>query len=311
MERAYRFGRSTQLVGILTDRTDPAPRSAAYKPPTVLCLNAGLLHHVGPYRLHVELGRDLARLGFPVFRFDLSGIGDSEKHRDSGAREEQAQSDIAEAMDFLAARTHAEKFVVMGLCTGADNAHKISVRDERVVGAVQLDGYVYITTGYLTRRYGPKLLNPIAWWHAAKRRIGSNQGGPDGSHTQDKRVDNYFWTLPPKQKTEAELQSLVNRGVNLLYIFSGGNDAINYKEQFARSFKSVRFGKQLQVEYLSQCEHTYPIIQDRDNLKAIICRWMIAKFPVASTDEEIAPEQPSAAPENQSPSPSTAVASWS
>jgi hypothetical protein len=39
--------------------------------------NAGMLHRVGPYRLHVRLARDLARMGFSSLRVDLADTGDS------------------------------------------------------------------------------------------------------------------------------------------------------------------------------------------------------------------------------------------
>lgn len=261
------FGSSAQLVGILTDATSHLSSKGF---PIVLLLNAGLRHRVGPHRLHVDLARKLSTLGLSVFRFDLSGIGDSNRHKDSRSREEQILSDIQEAMDFLSARKGIHNFVVMGLCTGADNAHKISVRDERISGAVFLDGYCYPTAGFYLRRYGPKVLNPMVWL----RLIKSMFHAPD---VHDKREENYFWTLPPKQKTETELKLLVDRGVNLLYVFSDGFIS-SYKDQFATCFKSVDFRNQIQVEFLKKSTHTYPLIADRNKLIGIISDWLCANY---------------------------------
>lgn len=267
MEHAYTFGGSAQLVGILTDA---ASLPSSNDTPIILLLNAGLTHRVGPFRLHVDLARELSGLGFSVFRFDLSGIGDSNRHKDNRSREEQILSDIQEAMDFLYTRKGIHNFVVMGSCTGADNAHKISVRDERISGAVFLDGYCYPTMGFYLRHFGPKMLNPMAWW-----RFIINMSHPSDIH--DKREENYFWTLPPKQKTETELKLLVNRGVNLLYVFSDGFIS-NYRDQFTTCFKSVDFGNQLQVEFFHGSEHLYPVIADRKKLTGIISDWMHAKY---------------------------------
>jgi len=272
IENAYTFGSSVQLVGILTDSTS---HPSSNDIPIVLLLNAGLKHRVGPFRLHVDLARELSGLGFPVFRFDLSGIGDSNRHKDTRSREEQVLSDIQEAMDFLSSRKGIHNFVVMGLCTGADNAHKISVRDKRISGAVFLDGYCYPTAGFYLRRYGTKLFNPAAWWRFIKKMF--IKLTPDSYATNDNREENYFWTLPPKQKTETELKLLVARGVNLLYVFSGWFIS-NYKEQFATAFKSVDFGNQLQVEYFRECEHLYPVIADRKKMIGRISDWMKAKY---------------------------------
>lgn len=275
-EQAYTFGNLVPLVGIYTNGTKAATENNT---PTVMFLNSGLLHRAGPFRLYVDLARKLSVLGFPVFRFDLSGIGDSEKHRDNRSREEQILSDIKEAMDFLAMRKDAQRFVVMGLCTGADNAHKISVRDERICGAVFLDGYCYPSAGYYLRLYGPKLLNPAVWWRAVKRTVLKPTSQNDELFEIDKqREDNNFWKLPAKNKTKAELEMLVNRSVNLLYIYTGSNNLVNYRNQMAASMKSIKFGNQLQEEYLKDSEHTYPLSIDRNKMMGIICKWMQEKY---------------------------------
>ncbi len=47
------------------------------KGPPILLLNSGRDPHTGPNRMWVELSRAWAALGFPCYRFDLSGLGDS------------------------------------------------------------------------------------------------------------------------------------------------------------------------------------------------------------------------------------------
>ena len=74
-----RFGPDEQLVGILTH-----PEAASSTAVTIL--NAGVLHRIGPHRLHVLLARRLAELGFHALRLDLGGIGDSVASSDA-ARE--------------------------------------------------------------------------------------------------------------------------------------------------------------------------------------------------------------------------------
>jgi alpha-beta hydrolase superfamily lysophospholipase len=66
--------------GIVALHDGPAPAQSFVEwrqPPTIVLLNAGLIDHVGPARLWVQLGRSWAGAGFRVVRFDLSGIGDS------------------------------------------------------------------------------------------------------------------------------------------------------------------------------------------------------------------------------------------
>lgn len=276
LEQAYTFGNSAQLVGIYTN----ANRNTQQKQlPTVLLLNSGLLHRPGPFRLHVDLARKLADLGFPVFRFDISGIGDSEKHHGKHPREEQVLSDIKEAMDAIASRKGALQFVAMGLCTGADNAHKILVQDKRVIGAVFLDGYCYPTFGFYLRKYGVKLLSPGLYLRNIKRSIRQPKANRDNRNVpKDNREENYFWKLPDKNKTETELTALVSRGVHLLYIYTGANNFVNYQGQLADSMKSINFNQHLQEAYLEEAEHTYPIIADRKRMMSIIYDWMLQHY---------------------------------
>ena len=72
-EMTVLMGRHKSLVGTLPI----VAISAVTAPPTVVLLNAGIVHRVGPNRMHVLLARALAAAGIPSLRFDMSGIGDS------------------------------------------------------------------------------------------------------------------------------------------------------------------------------------------------------------------------------------------
>ena len=59
------------VFGILTQ-----PEAAQHSV-CVLMLNAGMLHRVGPYRLYVNLAKQLAHRGFYSSRIDQNGKGDT------------------------------------------------------------------------------------------------------------------------------------------------------------------------------------------------------------------------------------------
>ena len=67
-ETAHVFGDG--LVGVLHHGAQGARQDTA-----VILLNAGMVQRMGPYRGGVQLARSLAGGGFPVFRFDQSGLG--------------------------------------------------------------------------------------------------------------------------------------------------------------------------------------------------------------------------------------------
>ena len=91
------LGRRKSLVGILTE---PQQAAGARERPAVVILNAGIIHRVGPNRLHVQLARALAQAGVTVLRFDMSGIGDSPNRHDVLSPLEAAMADIREALDW-------------------------------------------------------------------------------------------------------------------------------------------------------------------------------------------------------------------
>jgi pimeloyl-ACP methyl ester carboxylesterase len=124
-------------VGIVTT---PADLAASRSKPAVVLLNAGLLHRVGPNRLHAKLARRLAAGGHLVLRFDFSGIGDSPARRDGLPFEQAAQLETFEALNFLAQRYEAIRFVACGLCSGGDVALRAALKDPRISGAIMING---------------------------------------------------------------------------------------------------------------------------------------------------------------------------
>ena len=274
METVHTFGADENLVGIVTE-----PEAGTPGRPAVVLLNSGLLPRTGSFRLHVMLSRTLARLGFLVLRLDLAGIGDSLKHTDGRSHAEQVAGDIQDAMDYLADSYPCDEFVIMGVCTGADNAHKAAVADPRVVGAVFIDGYVYPTTGYYIRRYLPSFfkLTPILnlLRCLAKRLSLSNVERTGGENDY---ITGNGWDLPPKAETEKNLRVLVKRRVQLLYFFCGTNRLFQYGNQVKDAFPKIDFQGRLQVCHLREAAHTFMFMKSRDQFIDAFGAWMKSCF---------------------------------
>src|SRR5262245_2725973 len=111
------------MVGLLSE---PDPGVGHPARPAVILLNAGIVHRIGPARNMVEIARLLAQAGFLAMRFDLSGIGDSDTRRDGLSMEEHAVIDVGQAMDYLHRTKAVSRFVLMGLCSGADNGFRVA-----------------------------------------------------------------------------------------------------------------------------------------------------------------------------------------
>lgn len=108
----------TPLFGILSL---PLLRDAERKP-TVLLLNAGSVHRVGPNRNYVYLARQLLSLGFSVMRLDFLGLGDS-LHPDPSLENNpympEALDNVRDVIAFLKNQHGANEIILMGLCSGA------------------------------------------------------------------------------------------------------------------------------------------------------------------------------------------------
>ena len=113
-ERAVRFGAHGTLIGIVT------PPPAGVTPHTAFAfLNAGVVHRVGPNRMHVTAARRLAARGFLCVRFDLSGLGDSSSRRDATPVDHAVVLETTEVLSTLQREYGVGRFVLAGLCSGA------------------------------------------------------------------------------------------------------------------------------------------------------------------------------------------------
>src|SRR5690606_5587958 len=83
--------------------------------------------------------------GCPVLRFDRSGLGDSPVP--AGVVADRSRLELRAAMDLVAARTGARRFVVGGICSAADNAFRLAAVEPHIDGLLMLDGLAYRTPG--------------------------------------------------------------------------------------------------------------------------------------------------------------------
>lgn len=134
-EEAIRFGPQRSLVGIVTTPA-AAPISTL---PAVVLLNPGLMHRVGPNRTYVQIARALAAQGFTVLRFDFSGMGDSRPRPDHLPYLQSAPAEARTAMDWLAEHHAAQRFILIGHCSGAGIALLVARDEPRVAAAALLN----------------------------------------------------------------------------------------------------------------------------------------------------------------------------
>lgn len=271
-ERVHTFGSHRGLVGILTEPPSDAIRPGA---PALLFSNIGLNHRVGPNRLYVEFARRLAGSGFRSLRFDLSGFGDSTPRRGGGTDLERATLDTREAMDFLEKRG-VDRFVLVGLCSGVDSAHRAALEDSRVVGAIFIDGYTYRNPGFWLRFCTVRNAQPARWRRFMRVRVARLLGErplPDLDDVPEVFERDY----PTRQQFAADLAKLRARSLKMLFVYTVNEDgSYNYRKQFHDTFG---YRDEIEVEFYTRADHVFSTDDQRGRLLSRLIRWLDDSFP--------------------------------
>ena len=270
IEQIQSFGPQQHLQGIYT-----APEEDCKKP-CFLIINAGAVHKSGPFNLHVHLAKFLADLGYASFRFDLSGQGDSTRIASPSSRTEQITKDMLAALDCLENQFNHCSVISFGLCTGAENAHKIAVKDDRVKGLVWIDGYGYLSPKFNRVKFLKKLSQPFNLIKALIKRLTKTKAmSSESSDNQANNVDDYVWRLPEKSQYKADMEVLHQREAKCLYVYSGGVQSYyNYQGQMKDAFPGEFFTQIFEEVYFPKADHTFFMLNDKHSLFDAIKNWL-------------------------------------
>lgn len=289
IERPIAFGRARHLVGVTCQ---PASAGAAPRPVGVF-LNAGIVHRVGPNRMYVRMARALAAAGVSTLRFDLGGVGDSVTPRgEAGGVMDMVRRDIRDAIDFAETGLGAEGVVLIGLCSGADNAIEATAEDPRVLGAVLMDGNVHPTRFYRAYRKWKRLFDPKTWsmlatgshpalGRTARRITGALPRGPE------QEEDDRFLAptqLPPREVVEERLGGVLDRGVELKYVFTGGLERYNHRRQLFSAYPGVELESRVSLDWRPAADHTFTDRSEQDRLIASVTEWFTSRSFAAAAE---------------------------
>lgn len=278
-ERTRLFGPRQGLVGVLTE---PPPAVARGERPAVILLNAGMLHRVGPNRVHVRIARSLAAAGFVVMRFDYSGIGDSRPREDALPFAASAVEETRQAMDFLAETRGATRFVLFGICSGADNALRVAGNDPRVVGAVLIDPYNLPTVARVLHMYSNRLLSLRSWRRLLTGRslLWSSARSARSLQRAASASDGYASLLPSREDYVAQIGRLAERGVALYLLFTGESPGyVNYRRLLRKPIRRWPWGGRIRVEYFNDTDHVFTLLATQARLTLAIEGWLAAFSP--------------------------------
>lgn len=280
-ERVATFGpdEAEALIGI---ETLPPEGTGSAERPAILILNAGVVLRVGPHRITVRMARRLAREGFHVLRFDLAGLGDSGRRNISSSESPNVQ-DVRRAMDYLEQSAGAKRFVLIGICSGADNGIKTAAVDPRVVGVVMLDAYAYRTLKFYWLKLRSRGHDWDAWTGFARRasraaveRVRARFPHADSEaaalRVQASQLNVRY--IPPKREFAEKLRTVVDRGTRCYIIYTANaSDKYSYPEQFDDGFRRFGLEGRICCEYWPNVNHTFTELAMQERLFAAVTAW--------------------------------------
>ena len=281
-EQTFVFGPERNLVGTVT-----LPGAESGNAPDIMLLltNAGVIPRTGPHRINVTLARHFAKLGVAALRFDLSGLGDSRRSSSRLTADEQFVADTQCAMDFARQRFGCERFLMIGFCSGGDVAQLTALSDQRLIGILLWDSYVYppfraklLGLRHRARRHGlaPAFVKGVRFVRAAlQARVAQAQRAGDSPVTEGPVIFGRS-RMPPKEEFGAGVRELVDRGVVVCFVYSGGEpDWYNYGGQFADMYRSFGFVERVGYEYLSGSDHTLTQPASQAALTSLAEQWFL------------------------------------
>jgi hypothetical protein len=244
----------------------------------LLMLDAGVIHHVGPHRLHVKLARHLAAQGVASLRFDFSGLGDSQRPVQGAAADlAGAQRDVRDVIDAVTARLGPVPVALLGLCSGAVHAQATAVADARVRGVFLIDGHAYPSwrgrwqlLRAMRRAYGSAgLAARLTRWTSIKA---WHQLRPP--EQQPGLLDEDALAISPAQ-FDADMQVLCQRGVAVQLWFTGSvMEVFAHPLQLRDRFPGAQWLQAVQCQVEPSVDHTFTLAASQRCLIEAVTGWL-------------------------------------
>ncbi|WP_426054051.1 hydrolase 1, exosortase A system-associated [Janthinobacterium sp. PSPC2-1] len=259
-----------RMVGILSLPAAPGPRG-------ILIVTGGPQYRVGSHRQFVLLARALAAQGWPVLRFDLRGMGDSE----GSARDYRAAGpDIAGALaHFFDAVPTLREVALWGLCDGATAAACHAPRDARVHALILLNPWVRSSAGLaratLRHYYLPRLLQGAFWRKLAGGSV--RMGASLASLRQVAAATQEAAPQADDAPAPALLRALTQFQGKVLLILSG--DDLGAREWQAllhgdAAWRAVAARAQWTQAQVAGANHTFASAAWRGEVEQLCARWL-------------------------------------
>ena len=239
----------------------------------VIVLNSGFLHNIGPYRLYVDMANVLSLGGHTVIRLDQSGKGESPVRHDISGMEAKLL-DYDEIFEHLKIDHGVSNCILVGLCSGADDALEIADARDTVSGLVLLDGFSPVTKWYYASHYFTRLRYLRSWLLWKKRQRDKRSNNAAGSVSS---VAMSLRRWESEKDVKSMYESVLKRGVKTLAVFTGSvGDYYNHRGQLSRGLNAPT--DNLAETYFRDAAHIYSLPEHRRLLVEEVDSWMQRQY---------------------------------
>ncbi len=176
----------------------------------------------------------------------------------------------------------AARFVLFGVCSGADNSLATALADDRVAGIVLVDPPTYPTRRSQLRHLRERVRDQggarkVARWAfgVVEREVRIKlatlgRSVPDDPPSEGRE-------LPPPEVFGQQLAALLDRGVKIFCVFSGIHQArYNRADQLFELFPALR--GRLDHTYYPLANHTFTELDQQADLIDAVTGWIRRRF---------------------------------
>lgn len=244
----------------------------------VLLLNPGAVAHHGPNRLHVELARRLAALGFLVLRFDQSGLGDSKVRAGNAGNVVygvDAVADIGLAVAW-SRRAGAREVVLAGLCSGAYHALRAGLAEQQINAIIAINPLAFHYTAGDSlevapsqivgeaNRYASSMRNLQSWKKLLRGQVNLLAVARTVATRVVMKARNALANVMRRLHVAlpddlgSDLLSLAGRGIALHFIFAAADPGLSMlREEGGTAVDALMEEGKLDIAIIEGADHTF------------------------------------------------------
>jgi hypothetical protein len=191
-------------------------------------------------------------------------------------------AETRQGMEVLASSRGARSFLLIGICSGADNALRAAGHDARVVGAALIEPYSVPAPGFLFYSYRHKLLNVRSWWrllrgHSELLRLLRERREEAAAPEAPELPPAMDSIVPSREDLVRQVRTLLERGVDLCFVYSAGSLAyFNYLSLLRRQVRRALSAGRARLRVLKDTDHVFTPLAVQETLVAAVRDWALA-----------------------------------